>query len=56
MAASRVWRAEREARMAVKVADSEMCGVEDGARREWELRAPFGRPVGGIGFGEAWMW
>jgi hypothetical protein len=56
MAASRVWREERDARIAVKVADSEMLGVEDDSGRCEGVRAPFERPVGGIGCGEAWVW
>jgi hypothetical protein len=56
MAASRVWREERDARIAVKVVDSEIFGEVDGAGRCDVVRLPFGRPVGGIGCGEAWVW
>jgi hypothetical protein len=56
MAASRVWREERDARIAVRVADSEMLEVEGDSGRYAVVRAPFERPVGGIGYGEAWMW
>jgi len=59
MASSRAWRAERDARMEVREADSVMGrGVdeEDVSMVVREGRAPFGGPVGGIGWGSAWVW
>lgn len=56
IAVSRAWRAEREARIEVRVADSVMGRGDGGSVVVREGRAPFGGPVGGIGWGSAWVW
>jgi hypothetical protein len=56
IAVSRAWRAEREVRIEVREADSVMGRGGDEVSVTREGRAPFGGPVGGIGWGSAWVW